>query len=296
MTIQESRVELNQPVKVTIQITLRESCNIMKRLSLVAVGVGCMLFQAHATLLFSDNFNYTPGTTLGGQVNPGSGYTWGPGEAANLSIGSGNLTYFGLQDLGGNELSVTWGAASSDTNGFATVSSGSIYYSFLLDVTTTPSANSYLTSLNPSTTTPGGGTDALSVYFGTAASGYRLGLRTGSDSTSYATGLTLDTTYLVVVQFNFSANQASLYLDPASATFGGATPPTPTLTGTPVNAVTSIDNVGFKSQSSGSTAFDIGNVLIGTDWADVTPVPEPVTFALAGLGVLGLVIARRMRR
>ena len=34
----------------------------MKRIYLVFVGVGCMLFQsAQATLLFSEAFNYSPG-------------------------------------------------------------------------------------------------------------------------------------------------------------------------------------------------------------------------------------------
>ncbi|MGA3143281.1 MAG: PEP-CTERM sorting domain-containing protein [Verrucomicrobiota bacterium] len=275
----------------------------MKRLSLVAVGVSCMLFQsAYGTLLFSDGFNYDSGGPLAGNVNPGSGDTWGVGNSA-MTIGSGNLTYPGLEDLGGNDLSIVWngGTAGSVTNGFANITSGTIYYSFLLDVTTAPGGNSYLTSLNPGTSTPNGSSDAISMYFGTVTGGggYRLGVRGGGASavyTSSSTPYSLSTTYLVVLGYNFNggvaANNLSLWIDPTS--FGGSAP-TATLTLTPTTVATGIDNVGFKVQSSVAGAFLVDNLLVGTTWADVT-VPEPTTFALAGLGLLGLVIARRIRR
>jgi hypothetical protein len=36
-------------------------------------------------------------------------------------------------------------------------------------------------------------------------------------------------------------------------------------------------------------------VRVGTAWADVTPVPEPTTAALAGLGAVLLFVGRRLR-
>jgi len=42
-----------------------------------------MLFQsAYGTLLFQDGFNYTTPGTIGGNVNPGSGYKWGVGNTS----------------------------------------------------------------------------------------------------------------------------------------------------------------------------------------------------------------------
>jgi hypothetical protein len=47
--------------------------------------------------------------------------------------------------------------------------------------------------------------------------------------------------------------------------------------------------------SSGQAAYD--EIRIGTTFADVSPIPEPSSFAaLAGLGVLGLVASRRRRQ
>ena len=259
------------------------------------MGAGLLVFQnAQADLLFSDGFNYNTGA-LGGNVNPGTGNTWGPG-GANLTIASGNLTYSGLQDQGGNELSVVNGAAGTATNGFAAVTSGTIYYSFLLDCTAAPGGNSYLTSLNPGTSVPNGGSDALSVYIYSNTTGYRLGLRTGGASTvttSSSSPLSVGTTYFVVAEYDFGATLASLWLDPTA----GAAQPTATLTLAPTTAPTSIDNVGFKSQSTAGASYLVDNLYIGTTWEDVTPaVPEPSTFVLGGLGMLGLAFIRRFRR
>jgi hypothetical protein len=92
-----------------------------------------------------------------------------------------------------------------------------------------------------------------------------------------------------------SAPVANLYVDP---TPGAGQPGTPTATQSTATAINSVDDVGFKVQSVTTTGdFDVGNLLIAQDWADVTPpaaVPEPSTYALFGLG--SLVAAWQLRR
>jgi hypothetical protein len=98
---------------------------------------------------------------------------------------------------------------------------------------------------------------------------------------------------MVVLEYNFATTTASLFLDPTL----GASQPTATLTLAGSGSVTAIDNVGFKAQAT-TGDFLVDNLIVGTTWADVTPVatPEPSTFALAGLGLLGLVTRfRRVR-
>jgi len=213
----------------------------MKCLSLVLVGVGCMLFQgAQATLLFSDAFNYNAGA-LGGNNNPG-GNAW-QGGATGLSIVSGNLTYTGLPDQGGNELQIANGAAGTSYITFANQTSGQIYYSFLFNASVVDSANTYFTAMNPGTTAPAGGADAIDAYYYSSG---KMEIRGNAQSAQAGTGtaLTLGTTYLIVEEIDLTAKTASLWINPSSSSFGG-TAPTATANLSSLTA-TAIDNVGFN--------------------------------------------------
>jgi hypothetical protein len=266
----------------------------LKSTSLLAGAVCLLLPSAHANLLFSDGFNYTAGSNLGGNVNPGNGTAWS-GGSANLAIGSSGLTYPGFQGLGGNSLVYTPGVATSSTNVYSAVTSGSIYYSFLIDCTTLPTANNYITSLNQGTG-PNGSSDAMAVYVGASgASNWRIGVRTtggGSGATFESTALSPNTTYLVVTELTLGPNPTvSLFLDP----FPGLGQPGANATQTGTNAVLSVNDVGFKSQSATTVGnFVIDDLSIGTTWGDVT-VPEPSILALGGIGFLGLISFRRRR-
>jgi hypothetical protein len=263
----------------------------MNKTSLIlTLGLAAFAMNARATLLFQENFNYTAPGAFGGNVNPGSGVAWTPGNSG-MTVSSSSLSYAGLQ-TSGNSLSMAWGSSGAATNGFANVTSGSIYYSFLLNVSTVSGANDYLTALNPSTGAkplPNGSTDAIDAYLNSNGT---IGLRTaGASEASVSGALTLGTTYLVVLEYNFTTATASLFLDPtaggaqptASATIGGGT-------------VTSINDIGFKSQATTGN-FLIGDLMVGTTWADVTPaaVPEPSVMAFAGLGLAGFALIRNRR-
>src|SRR5674476_97670 len=256
----------------------------------VAVGVISFVLKANATLLFQEAFNYNTGG-LGANVNPG-GSTWTGGNAG-LTIASGNLTYSGLADQGGNELQIANGTAGTSYATFLNQTSGQIYYSFLFNASVVDSANTYFTAMNPGTTLPGGSGDAIDAYYYSSG---KIELRANAQSATAGTGsaLTLGTTYLIVEGIDLDAKTASLWINPTP----GAAAPTATATLSGITA-TAIDNVGVKAQT-GTGTFLVDNLLIGTTWADVTPaiaVPEPGTLALLGGGaVLALAFRRRLKR
>lgn len=255
---------------------------------LISAGMISVCCQsAHAQLLFSEGFNYASGTQLGGKVNPGNLVAWTGGNT-DLAIGSANLPYAGLQELAGNDLIDTSGVAANSTiNTYSAVTSGSIYYSFVIECTTLPTANKYVTALNPGTTTPNGGSDSMSTYVGASGTGWKIGVTAAGDTgAAYSGTLALNTPYFIVEELTLGSTPvANLYLDP---TPGGPQPGTPTSTQNGTTAVTSVADVGFKAQSSSAGVEDFGNLLIAPDWADVTPasVPEPNTLALLGGGMV----------
>jgi hypothetical protein len=282
--------EKGEVMKTRDQINQRVHCTPIRLL--LAVGVSCLLIQsANATLLFSDGFDYTVGSTLGGNVNPGNSIAWS-GGSAGLSIGSGNLTYPGLLDLGGNSLVISNASATSTINTYASQTAGTVFYSFLFDPLVANGGNNYFTALNnPSTGSsgaPNGGSDVIDAYFYAAGS---LRLRANAQAAVGATTLSLGTTYFIVMEYDIDNKIASMWLNP---TPGAAMPGSPyaQITGT---TGTSLNNVGFKAASS-TGKFLVDNVMVGTTWEDVTQaIPEPSTWALlvSGLALMFGMIRRR---
>jgi hypothetical protein len=288
---------------------MKSPSHVLHRLSvqlLLVAGATCLLFQsANADpLLVSEGFGYTVGDNLGNNA------PWGaPTANTGLSIGNTNLTYDSLVDLGGNALVLTSGLASATiaTNTFTTVTSGSIYYSFLIDCTRAPSGNTYFSALNYNDR-PNGGSDTLSVYtHNLTTTTWDLGIRHAGAGTGgyWATNsagtiaLALNTTYFVVVKYQFvdgvNNDIASIYVNPTPLGDEPLWSNMSTNTGT--DATSGLNMVGFKAQTAVSQGdYIIDNLRVGTTWADVTPVPEPSTLALVGFGVVGWVLARRKRR
>jgi hypothetical protein len=270
----------------------------LRDLFLVAGIVTTCCQTASAQLLFSEPFNYTPGSSLANSMNPG-GNSWVNGSSSELQIGSSQLSYAGLQQAAGNDLVYTSsGSASSSINTYTAVTSGNIYYSFVIDCTTLPTANEYVTSLNGSTAAPGGSSDDLATYVGTSGAGsgqWKVGIRTtgGGSGASYVTGLNPNQNYLVVEELTLgSAPVANVWVDPVP----GAAQPAAGATQSTATAINSVDDIGYKVQSVTSTGnFDISSVLIGETWGDVTPAssPEPNTLSLVGGGLVVLQMARR---
>lgn len=271
-------------------------CRLGVRLLLV-VGATCLLLQsARADLLFSEGFNYPAPTNLAS----GACDSWMGGSATNLGIVSGSLSYPGLPDVSGtNSLHVLNVKSTVDSNIFTAspVTSGSVYYSFLINGAAAATNNSYITMLDPPGGPANGSGDALAVYYGTSTitGNYRIGVRTKGTGTGAAydpTQLTLGNTYFVVAKYTFNGSSpyVDIYLNPDP---NGAEPGSSDASQGGDGSISKIGVVDFKAQGVAFGEWTVDDLRIGTAWADV--VPEPSTLSLLGLGALGFVFARRMR-
>lgn len=142
----------------------------------------------------------------------------------------------------------------------------------------------------------------LESYVGAGAlSGtYQIGTRHNGSGASYVNTatMTLGSTNFFVVAYTFNLGTAddtvSLWVNPTP----GGSQPTADATMSGGADAPNLQVVGFRAQTAigaGNWVFDA--LRIGTAWSDVTPVPEPSTFALLrlGLGVMAAMIRRRNR-
>ena len=218
--------------------------------------------------------------------NLGSAAPWSA-SSSQVKVASGNLTYPGLLDLtpAGNMAGIAGTGGGSSYRAFwsSAVSSGVVFYSFLVQCTSLPtSGDKYLTGLLPSgNTSPQGSSDALAVYAKISGTGYQLAIRKSGASTTYAsTVLALNTTNFIVVGYAFGASGGGavvrLYINP---TPGAGLPATPDATVTGGTDAPNLQNVYLKS-SSGYGTWNFDTLRVGPSWADVTPSsagPPPAT-------------------
>jgi pectate lyase len=215
--------------------------------------------------------NAAPGSNLG------SAAPW-TSSSSQIKVASGNLTNSALMALSpaGNMASIagSGGGSSYRTFSSSALSSGAVYYSFLVQCISLPtSGDKYLTGFLPSGTSgPGGSSDPLALYAKLSGVGYQLGIRKNGASTTYAsTVLALNITNFIVVKYAFGPGAGddvvSAYISP---TPGAAEPGSPDVSLTGGTDAANLQNVYLKS-SSGYGTWNFDTLRVGPAWVDVTP-------------------------
>jgi hypothetical protein len=239
----------------------------MKKLYTLSFLLAAGLSFGQATLPFTDTFSQTVGSNLGGQngwVNVNTG--------DEIILGTGNLSYTGLMASQGNH--VIFGGGGIDTQKeFTSQNAGTVYASFLLNIAdiagvTDPNGGYFLGLAETPTNF------ASTVWAKPSGAGFVLGLNkaTAPADTQYGTTVyNLNTTYLVVIAYEFATNSSSMWVNPGS--LGAGTAPAATLTANTGTDRPALTRFFIRQDSATETPADVklDELRVGTTWASVTP-------------------------
>lgn len=244
---------------VSIATVVGGTCN----LTFTAISPECDPIN---TLPYSESFSYTVGNNIGAEqkwTNLFSG--------DDVLVSTGNLSYPGITSTG-NSVSFV-GAGKDPFTPFTTVTSGTVYSSFLFSVTnmsnvTVDATEAYFASL----------TDDLKGYLARlfikkSGTQYLIGFDNAATTTNYdATLRNVGDVIYVVLSYDFATNSLKAWINPTIASFNASNP---TLVNTPVvvSPATSLANIGgfvLRQDSDTKTPTIVFDELkVGTSFSDL---------------------------
>jgi hypothetical protein len=271
-----------------------------------AVCASLIAFSATAAQM-QDGQDYPAATST-----PGTGR--GPWLVANNGTNAGSTSYIGIYagDLTGTttpalagltnivnppaHLQISRAAANSRAyfrSIGASITNGSVYFSFLLNVATNPTTSDEIVCelapavaggnypANPSTN------DALTLHarLGADATHFNLGIQSLGGATSwFANNLANGTDYLLVLQYTFGSGQpGQLFVNPTP----GAAQPAASAAAAK-GAIAEPSNIGtilfWESATNTSGSFNYDVMRADAAWANVTPATNPPAMRVLFLG------------
>jgi hypothetical protein len=295
----------------------------MKRILLLAsltvfsttVFAALPIYEPFADATGIGGTSYSVGAIVPGQNNGPLGATWsaaGPVGVDN-TIAAGDLSIGGLSSSSGG--SMEYGVSSGPSarlNLGSSFTSGSLYYSFGLKVTDLGSlgtsggfAVAFNNSQGAQGTTPSVVTACLMMRSIAGQPGdFNIGVRKATGTPAWSpTTFHLNDVIFVVGSYTFNTGTttddvAKMWLNPDPLTFGGTTPADELVHDQAVADSTAIASLVFfrrgVAANQAATMFS-DEIRVGTTWADVTPVPEPSSAALAIASGLVILALRRSR-
>jgi hypothetical protein len=248
-------------------------------------------FSTYSQILFTEQFNYTPDAALG-LANQSLGVWSKVNTGDSILVSSGNLSYTGLAASAGNKI-IYGGSGTDYFRGFTRQTSGTVYCSFLLKVTSLGTLNTntggYTIALTDSSTNYGS-----TLWIRSAgASNFNIGLnpRTTIANTAWlSNSLSLNTTYLIVIALESvsgATNDISkIWLNPTS--LGGATPSADAIVTNTGNDLVSIQRALLRQHVDTTTpaSLEVDEMRVGLTWADVTPTGAVVSSPTLSAGTL----------
>jgi hypothetical protein len=228
---------------------------------LVAVGF-LAASNTQAQVLLQENFTFTGLLTA-------NGWTAVSGTNSNaITAAAPGLTYPNLPSSGvGNAASLTT-SGEDDRKQFGTTNTtGDIYTTFLVNVSAAQAAGDYFVTLGT-----GASSFTSRIFARSSGSGFQLGVQKSSTAPpTYATNVyNLSTTYLVALKVTRASGSgvASLWVDPPL----GVSETAPLVQNNAGADPGAIDSFYLRQGgAANSPTLRLGNILVGTTWASVTP-------------------------
>ncbi len=257
----------------------------------------CLLAMSLAGIgqqLLSEPFNYTPDPTNG--LFAQSAGVWSRVNTGDsILVTSGSLSYTGLPASTGNKVSFD-GSGSDYYTSFTSQTSGTVYGSFILNVSSLGTLNNttggyFASFIQDASTSAFGGVVWLKASTTTVGK-YNIGVSTRSSNSpvSWLTNdLDLNTSYFVVIAYEMvsgTANDvAKIWLNTTAI---GGTEPAADATAVPgTSDLASVARFLLRQDNATNTPFiDFDELRVGTTWASVTPsgtvtIPTPTTTSIS---------------
>ena len=248
----------------------------MKKIYLVIIFFAASL--SGWSQLLTEQFPYTPSATLGlsSQSQAGSSPWSIINTGDSILVEATSLTYGGLAASAGNKVKFDGSGTDYYTN-FASQTTGSVYRSFILNVsalgTLTTTGGYFNGFIQAASTSSFGGT--VWTRLSTTAGRYNVGVSTRSNSavTWLATDLVPGTPCFIVVAYDINAGAgddvARIWLNTAAI---GASEPAADASAVPGTDLASVARVFLRQDNPTNTPFiEFDELRVGTTWVQVTP-------------------------
>jgi len=248
----------------------------MKKIYLVIIFFAASL--SGWSQLLTEQFPYTPSATLGlsAQSQAGSSPWSIINTGDSILVEATSLTYAGLAASAGNKVKFDGSGTDYYTN-FASQTTGSVYRSFILNVsalgTLTTTGGYFNGFIQAASTSSFGGT--VWTRLSSTAGRYNVGVSTRSNSavTWLATDLVPGTPCFIVVAYDINAGAgddvARIWLNTAAI---GAAEPAADAAAVPGTDLASVARVFLRQDNPTNTPFiEFDELRVGTTWVQVTP-------------------------
>lgn len=248
------------------------------------VCLGFVAMNSWGQLLY-EPFNYTPDATNG--IGQQSSSVWVRINAGDsMLVTSGNLAYPGLPASIGNKVSFD-GAGSDNYTGFTSQTSGTVYCSFILNVTGLggmTTTGGYFTGFSDAATSTTFGATVW-LRLSTTAGKYNIGIatRTTAAAISWLPGnYDPGTSYFIVRAYEMITGTGNdvgkIWVNPV---LGGAEPVADAVAAVGTD-LSSVQKVFLRQDAVATTPFiDIDEIRVGTTWASVTPGAAVPTLSIS---------------